>query len=422
MKSKSRLCAVVDGYSTGRFLPLEFQKYGIDCVHIQTTKDIPQYLKPSFHPRNFIDNIIHEGDVEKTLLKLSKYNIDFVISGCDLGVELADNLSEKLGLPSNGTEYSKARRDKFEMGEAVRDFGVRAVNQIKSANLEEILSWVKKLGKWPVVLKPISSAGSDNVIFCDREEDVISAFDRIIGSNNFYEIKNTELLAQEFLFGTEYIVNTVSLEGEHYICEISRCQKREIPGYSKIFDSIQTLPFDGPVQKELSNYIKEVLNALRIQFGACHSEVMMTNDEPVLVEANARLAGASIPTVVSQGTQFNQVELTVKSYVDPDNFRFLINKPLSLQKNILTVFLISEVEGKINSVSQFDKIRKLPSFCDMHLSIKKDGLIKKTVDVSSCPGYIFLVNENPEIIEQDYQTIRELEKNGLYDVAQVINV
>ena len=422
MKSESRLCAVVDGYSTGRFLPVELKKYGIDCVHIQTTKDIPQFFQASFHPNNFIDNIIHEGDVEKTLLKLSKYNIAFVIPGCDLGVELADILSEKLGLPSNATEYSRARRDKFEMGEAVRDFGVRAVNQIKSANLEEILLWVKQLGKWPVVLKPVSSVCTDNVIFCDREDDLFAAFERIIGDINVCGITNNEVLAQEFLSGTEYIVNTVSLEGEHYISDIWQYRKRDMPGYSKIYDTLEAKPFNGKVQKELGNYIKQVLDALRIQYGACHSEVMITNNGPVLIEANARLMGVIIPEVVSRAMQSNHVELTVKSYVEPDNFKLIINKPLSLQKNLLIVMLISEVEGKIQSISQIDKIKTLPSFCDMHLSIKKDELIKKTIDLSSSPGYIFLVHENPEVIQEDYQTIRKLENNGLYDLAEAITV
>lgn len=422
MESKSRLCVVVDGYSTGRFLPSELKKHGVDCVHLQTTKDIPQFFKPSFHPNNFIDNIIHDGDVEKTLSKLSKFDIAFVIPGCDLGIELADILSEKLGLPSNGTQYSRARRNKFEMGEALRDFGVRAVNQIKSANLEEILSWVKELGEWPVVLKPVSSVCSDNVIFCENEDDVISAFERIIDSKNTLGTINTEVLAQEFLSGTEYIVNTVSLEGQHYICDIWRYQKRKMPGYSKIYDFIEALPFDDRFQNEFGNYIKQVLDALRIQFGACHSEIMMTKNGPVLVEVNARLMGVIIPEVVSKGMQSNHVELTVKSYVEPDNFINIIKKSLSLQKNILIVILISEVEGKIQSVSQMDLIRKLTSFCDMRLSIKKDGPIKKTVDLTSSPGYIFLVHENPEIIEQDYQTIRELEKKGLYDVISTVNV
>lgn len=45
-----------------------------------------------------------------------------------------------------------------------------------------------------------------------------------------------------------------------------------------------------------------------------------------------------------------------------------------------------------------------------------------SIDLTSSPGYIFLVHENSEIVQQDYQTIRKLEKNGLYEVAQAISV
>ncbi|NET73439.1 MAG: ATP-grasp domain-containing protein [Sphaerospermopsis sp. SIO1G2] len=419
---KSKICVVVDGYSTGRFLPLEFKKYGINCVHVQSTRDIPQFFKPSFHANHFIDSIIYERDIEKILQSLSKFDIAFVIPGCDLGVELADVLSEKLGLPSNGTKYSSARRNKFEMGEVIRDFGIRAVNQIKSANLEEILSWVKDTQEWPVVLKPTSSVCTDNVIFCDCEDDVISAFKRIVGNINACGIKNNEVLAQEFLSGTEYIVNTVSVAGEHYVTDIWQYGKLDMPGYSKIYDFLEILPLDGRVQKELSKYTKQVLDALRIQFGACHSEVMMTDNGPVLIETNARLMGVIIPEVVSKAIQSNHVEQTVKSYVEPEIFKTIINQPLSERKNLLIVILISEIEGKIKSISHIDKIRNLPSFCDMKLQLEKDKPIKKTVDLVSSPGYIFLVHENPEVIQQDYQTIRHLEKNGLYNVAQTVSV
>jgi len=46
-----------------------------------------------------------------------------VLAGAETGVELADQLSELLGLRSNGTGHSEERRNKFAMGEAVRHAG-----------------------------------------------------------------------------------------------------------------------------------------------------------------------------------------------------------------------------------------------------------------------------------------------------------
>jgi hypothetical protein len=60
-----------------------------------------------------------------------KYNIVAAMPGAETGVALADALSEALGVVTNGTELSAARRNKYLMGEAVRDAGVRAVMQLK---------------------------------------------------------------------------------------------------------------------------------------------------------------------------------------------------------------------------------------------------------------------------------------------------
>jgi len=45
------------------------------------------------------------------------------MAGTETGVELADQLSELLGLRSNGTSLSEERRNKYAMGEAVRRAG-----------------------------------------------------------------------------------------------------------------------------------------------------------------------------------------------------------------------------------------------------------------------------------------------------------
>jgi hypothetical protein len=47
-----------------------------------------------------------------------------VIPGAETGVELADQLSSRLGLRTNGTAKSIARRNKYYMGETVRATGI----------------------------------------------------------------------------------------------------------------------------------------------------------------------------------------------------------------------------------------------------------------------------------------------------------
>ena len=60
------------------------------------------------------------------------------LTGAETGVELADRLSNRLGLRSNGEDLSLARRNKYIMGETVRASGVRAVKQQLCTTLGEL--------------------------------------------------------------------------------------------------------------------------------------------------------------------------------------------------------------------------------------------------------------------------------------------
>ena len=55
-------------------------------------------------------------------------NVRAVFAGAETGVELADQLSEAMNLRTNGTAHSEERRNKFAMGEAVRNAGIRIHN------------------------------------------------------------------------------------------------------------------------------------------------------------------------------------------------------------------------------------------------------------------------------------------------------
>lgn len=73
------------------------------------------------------------------------FKILAVIPGAETGVELADQLSYRLNLRTNGISGSLARRNKYYMGEKVRSAGVRAVKQQMVTTLEELTAFLDTL-------------------------------------------------------------------------------------------------------------------------------------------------------------------------------------------------------------------------------------------------------------------------------------
>ncbi len=89
----------------------------------------------SYCEGDYIDNVTWDGDIDEVLEKLKSRNVLCVLPGKDHAVELSDIISHQLNLSySNIFELSKARRNKFEMQEALRKAGVRSIVQFKSDN------------------------------------------------------------------------------------------------------------------------------------------------------------------------------------------------------------------------------------------------------------------------------------------------
>ena len=95
-----------------------------------------------------------------------------VFAGSEPGVLLAEELAEALDLPCNGAATKEWRRDKYAQQERLRECGIRAIKQLYSGDLEEILAWREQWGKWPVIVKPAMSGGTDGVYWCHCDDDI----------------------------------------------------------------------------------------------------------------------------------------------------------------------------------------------------------------------------------------------------------
>ena len=71
-------------------------------------------------------------------LRALPWPVAAVLPGAETGVLLADQLAARLGTRGNGLAQSCARRNKFDMGEAVRAAGVRAARQRWCRSGEEV--------------------------------------------------------------------------------------------------------------------------------------------------------------------------------------------------------------------------------------------------------------------------------------------
>jgi biotin carboxylase len=374
----------------------------------------------------YVVTIQHAGDLDHTIRQIQSAVKELGLTllgctpGCETGVELGDAISEALGLPGNGTKLSDMRRNKFLMQEQVRKAGVRAARQTKATSMPEVTAFLNKFGSGPLklVIKPVASAGTDNVYVCRSKDEVRQRFKQIIGGTNILGKKNVEVVIQEFLEGKEYVIDTVSFGGVHKVVTIWEYDKRPENGADFVYFGLRLKSADEPRCRELIDYQKKVLDALEIKHGAGHGEVIYTPDGPCLVEVGARPHGGEgswVPLVYKcLGT--SQVKALVDVFLDPDAFDVTPDEPILKDFFGCEVDFVARETAILEALPRLDEIKKLKSFFEMDMFVKPGDKLVKTVDCITTPGNVRLCARDRAEMEADFARIRAMELEGFFVV------
>lgn len=411
-RNKSGSWLIVDGYGSGKQYVTLLSERGLNVYHVQSTENQTEYLRKSFCAQHYKANFVYAGDYAKLLYELKSIdNLSFVVPGCETGVALADQLSEDLGTPTNGRSKSSSRRDKFDMVESLRACGVKAARTFRVGSLEELEGISEELGL-PAVVKPCESAGSDGVYICKTNAELVSAFHRIHRARNIFGSINESVLIQQLLVGQQYIVNTVSYDGQHAVAEIWE-DNREDAGSTYLYDYELLLQERGLLEETLIEYTRSVLDALGIRFGPCHVELMVNDGVPTLIEVGARPAGGIQHEVMNDAQGYSHVSASVDSYLNRGLAESYFDRHSC--KHVVSVSLISRRSGILKNYRNMERISALPSFkCLVGLpQIGSAVHVSRSLDTQ--PGILMLSHERKQQVLNDVDAFRLIELDGIFE-------
>ncbi len=382
-------------------------------VHVRSRDRLPETFAASLPVELFAEDLNHPGRAEEVLGRLRELQPCAVIAASEFGVEVADELASRLGLRGNDPALSTARRDKSRMMEVLAAAGVPTPRQLRGTEPEQLLSWRREHGLGRVVVKPLDSAGSEDVYTCDTEEEVAAAFRAGIGKTNLMLCANEAVLIQEHLAGDEYVVNSVSRDGEHWFTDAWISRKRMTAGKRLVYDHEDLLAPDAPELDGILGYVGEVLDGLGIAHGPAHTELILTPDGPRLLETGARLSGLANPPALHRCTGADQVTLTLDCHTrDAASLRARPRR-YERRESARCVNLLAHREVPLPTQALREALRQLPAFESVRFR-KADGTpTRPTVDLNSSPGVVFLVHRDPDQIESSYKLLRDIERELL---------
>jgi len=317
---KAHSVLLVDPVSSGNQFTPALRKLGLRTILLDT----PAALAAGFRGApSAPDALDFDRDFSGDLFRLRDYclqqDVGYVVAGCESSIEVCEPLRSLLPrCPQNSPEKPSRRWDKFDMMTALADAGVPHLHTARVFTMEDFDNQVDAFAKSPkLIVKPARGAASVDVTMVDSIEAARNAVALMLTRPGFFG-DQVAALVQRFYPGDEYIVDTFSHEGTHEV--ISACvYQKALRGGAFVYERAVWVGPDDENFSSLVNYSYRVLDALGVQNGSSHMEIMMGSAGPRLIDFGARPVGAGIPQMTFHLTGNSQIHAEsayVKSVCD----------------------------------------------------------------------------------------------------------
>lgn len=220
---------------------------------------------------------------------------------------------EKLGLVGISYDTAVKATDKGEMIKAFEAHGVEHpwyfIVEDRNA-----LYIIKDRISYPCISKPIDNSGSRGVMLIHTSEELEEAV-RYSSENG----RRGGVIIEEYLTGQEVSVEVMTISGKVYVLQVTDKLTTGAPHFVEMGHTQPSRLAQKDVEA-IKDLAVRAVNAVGIENGPAHVEIMNTAKGPRMIELGARMGGDCITThLVPLSTGINMIDATI--------FSALGNKP-----------------------------------------------------------------------------------------------
>ena len=278
--------------------------------HVITVDYLPNNIAHKYSDEYHNVSIL-EKDKEKVLNLAQELQIDGILSyAVDPGVVAASYVAEKMGLPFTCSyESASIMQDKSKFRQFLTEHGFNVPNAKGYTKAEEALKDVDFFN-WPVIVKPVDSAGSKGVTRVDDPKDLEAAI-----AHALEESHNGHFIVEDFLElqGYQSSADCFSVDGELVYADYSD-QLFDKNAENPYTPAIEIWPASMPQEHQdyLTSEIQRLLKLLNCGTGLYNIESRVCkNGKPYIMEVSPRAGGNRIAELQRIGTGIDLIEAEV---------------------------------------------------------------------------------------------------------------
>lgn len=334
-----------------------------------------------------------DWDVARPIVRAAHevYGFTAVVSLVDQAMELVGRVNDMLGL--RGTSHEVARRfhDKLAMRARLAETGFETVASEEVASAAALRDFGDRHG-YPLILKPVDGTGSRGVVRVDGPEEVEEAWragtslrgrtDLVMAT--FYPVDR--FIAEEFIEGVEYSVETFSFDGRHIVVSFTH----KLSDGAVEMGHAEPAPLAAEDEAALEAHIVGFLDAMGLRDGVGCMEIKLSPKGPRMIEGHDRVAGDRVMDLVEA-----VYGIDLERYAVGWPFRrvpALTARPMP-NGAAATQFLTAE-PGVVVAIEGADAVRAAAGVLDLDVAVSVGDEFGAVADNFDRPGQVLVSARN----------------------------
>lgn len=254
-------------------------------------------------------------DKEAVLKLAQELEIDGIMSfAVDPGVVTAAYVAEKMGLPFQGSyESVRILQDKALFRKFLTENGFNVPNAKGYDKIEDALKDIEYF-HWPIIVKPVDSAGSKGVSRVDNPEDLEKAIEYALSESHSGNFIIEDFLEKE---GHSSDTDSFTIDGKLIYCSFSDQrfdENADNPYTPSAYSWPSTMPKE--VQEELTSELQRLMTLLDMKTGIYNIETRLSkNGKSYIMEVSPRGGGNRLAEMLKYASRTPLIANAVKAAV-----------------------------------------------------------------------------------------------------------
>ena len=325
-------------------------------------------------------------DIDGAIRIAKEYHIDGVLTlATDRPIRTVAAVAKECGLIGVSEDTAIKATDKAVMRECLAANHVPIPGFVCVNNEQDYLNFVAHIKK-PFVIKPVDSSGSRGILKIDSfSEDTVlqKAYEYAKRFSN-----SGGVMIEEYMTGPEVSVETMAIDGNVSAIQITDKLTTGAPYFVEMGHT-QPSRLDAATLEKIKDVAVAANKAIGITDGPSHTEIIVTEDGPKIVEIGARLGGDCITThLVPLSTGVDMVEACI---------RIALGEKPVLHQTIAkgsAIRYFSQKRGTVKTIDGIDEAGRIPGVNQIRIVHGIGEPVTDIIDSASRMGFVIAQGED----------------------------